>query len=72
MSDKPDSQPVIRGTAVRRIDAPVVVDSSAGQGSAATMTVIPLMAGDRVEGFEVRCQCGTCVIVECVYEAEAQ
>ena len=32
------------------------------------LAVVPLLDGDRVAGFEVRCGCGAVAIVECVYE----
>ncbi len=61
---------VIPGRAVRRVAAPVVVEcTDPAQAGADTMTVIPLVNGDRVEGFEVRCQCGSSVVVECLYQA---
>jgi len=41
-------------------------DDSATSGT--PMAVVPLLDGDRVAGFEVRCGCGSSAIVECVYE----
>jgi len=32
------------------------------------MSVVPLLDGDRVAGFEVRCGCGAAAVVECVYQ----
>ena len=56
---------------MRRVEAPVVVECGEAAGAAAgSMTVVPLMTEGRVEGFEVRCQCGSSVVVECLYEAE--
>ena len=61
---------VIRGDSVHRVEAPVLVDSgNPMQGHRDSMTVIPVMQNDRVEGFEVRCHCGSAVVVECIYDA---
>ena len=32
------------------------------------VAVVPLLDGDRVAGFEVRCGCGGTAIIECVYD----
>jgi hypothetical protein len=32
------------------------------------MAIVPLLDGERVAGFEVRCGCGASAVVECVYE----
>lgn len=66
------SKGVIRRDAVRVVRQPAMVDCSAvghaGQGS---LAVVPLLDGDRVAGFEVRCGCGAAAVVECVYANEA-
>lgn len=52
---------------------PAAADPAAGGGDATTaMTVVPLLDGDRVEGFEVRCGCGQRVIVECRYAGDEE
>jgi hypothetical protein len=33
--------------------------------------VVPLLDGDRLAGFEVRCGCGASAVVECVYAEES-
>lgn len=69
MAEPPAHRGVIPGNVVRRADQPVLVDSS--QGAEATnhpITVVPVLDGDSIVGFEVRCSCGACVIVECIYE----
>lgn len=35
-----------------------------------TLAVVPILDGDRVAGFEVRCGCGARAFVECVYDQE--
>ena len=56
---------------VRHVDAPVLVECTSGPDNRSdTMTVIPLAEGNAIHGFEVRCQCGATVVVECVYEEE--
>lgn len=60
---------MIPSRSVRRADQPVLVDCGTGKdGHAGTMTVIPLTENGRIQAFEVRCQCGSSVIVECLYE----
>lgn len=71
MTEPPDRPGVLRAREVRRVAAPVLVECTTTEhGSTNTMTVIPLMDGERIEAFEVRCHCGSSVIVECVYEQE--
>ncbi|MCA8977628.1 MAG: hypothetical protein KDC98_23085 [Planctomycetes bacterium] len=36
-----------------------------------SITVIPLLDGPRVAGFQVRCGCGSSAVVECVYTVES-
>ena len=68
---QPEQPAVIPSTHVHRVAAPVVVDGgNASHAHQDTITVIPLMDGDRIEAIEVRCQCGSSVIIECVYEEE--
>lgn len=61
---------VIRRESVRVVAQPAMLDcGTATEGQQATpMAVVPLLDGDRVAGFEVRCGCGASAIVECVYE----
>jgi hypothetical protein len=42
------------------------------EGQVGAIAVVPLAEGDVVHGFEVRCQCGAGVIVECVYAEGGQ
>ena len=61
---------VIPAKVVRRTAQPVLVDCSS-QSEGATqhpISVVPILEGDSIAGFEVRCSCGASVIVECVYE----
>jgi hypothetical protein len=57
---------VIRRDDVHFVAQPAMVDC--GATGAATLTVVPLMDGDRVAGLEVRCACGASTLIECVYD----
>lgn len=72
MTDGSDKRSVIRRDAVRLARQPAMVDcGTTGQGhAAAPITVVPLLDGDRIAGFEVRCGCGAAAVVECVYDKE--
>ena len=71
MSEANERKSIIPANAVDRVASSVLVDcGDALKGHADTMTLIPLMDGDRVEGFEVRCQCGAAVLVDCLYEED--
>lgn len=64
---------VLRGAAVRVLEHPALVECGNDKDSAnRAITVVPLLDGQRVAGFEVRCACGSSAIVECVYTNEAQ
>lgn len=71
MSSRPSTNNnVIRSDKVKLVAAPAMLDcATVTEGKPAqTMAVVPLLDGDRVAGFEVRCGCGASTIVECVYE----
>ena len=69
MSDPNRARQVIPSRSVRRAEQPVLVDCSASSdGHSGTMTVIPLTENGEIHAFEVRCQCGSSIIVECLYE----
>ncbi|MGK0154034.1 MAG: hypothetical protein ACI9SE_000985 [Neolewinella sp.] len=61
---------VIRRDNVRLVAQPAMLDcGTASEGKSATpLAVVPLLEGDRVAGFEIRCGCGASAVVECVYE----
>ena len=61
---------VIRRDNVRLVAQPAMLDcGTATNGKNATpLAVVPLLEGDRVAGFEIRCGCGASAVVECVYE----
>lgn len=63
---------VIRSSAVRLVDRPALVDcATAATGDAARpIAVVPLLDGDHIAGFEIRCGCGASAVVECVYDKE--
>ncbi|MFK7740443.1 MAG: hypothetical protein AB8H80_08965 [Planctomycetota bacterium] len=46
------------------LDCGDATDSTKGQ----PIAVVPMLDGDRIAGFEIRCGCGASAIVECVYE----
>lgn len=73
MSDLRDNQGVIRRDAVRLGTRPAQIDcgSDASGKLTGTLAVVPLLDGDRIAGFEIRCGCGASAMVECVYEKEA-
>lgn len=70
MSPTPPKQGIIRRDAVRLAPQPALLDCGAGDDGrpGQTLAVVPLLDGDRIAGFEVRCGCGAAAIVECVYE----
>lgn len=62
---------VIRRDAVRLVAQPALVDCNRdGEHGARSIAVVPLLDGDRIAGFEVRCGCGAAAVVECVYAKE--
>jgi hypothetical protein len=64
---------VIHRDAVRLVGQPALVDCGSGGGehAARSLAVVPLLDGDRIAGFEIRCGCGAAAVVECVYAEEA-
>lgn len=64
---------VIRRDAVRLMAQPALIDCSVGADGrpAQPITVVPLLDGDLIAGFEIRCGCGASAVVECVYQEEA-
>jgi hypothetical protein len=73
MSKAYDNTSVIRSAAVRLVAQPTLIDcaSKSTGAEARTLAVVPLLDGDRIAGFEIRCSCGSSAVVECVYEKEA-
>lgn len=68
MTDANQRRRVIPSREVKRDAAPVLVEChQRPDGGSDTIAVVPLTEGGNVRGFEVRCQCGAAVIVECVY-----
>lgn len=65
------SRGVLRREAVRMVPQPAQVGcadhSAPGSGAIA---VVPLMDGDRIIGFQIRCGCGSTAVVECMYARE--
>jgi hypothetical protein len=65
---------VLRRDAVRLASQPALIDCGAHRGAAAsnTLAVLPVLDGNTVVGFEVRCGCGAMAFVECVYGKDDQ
>lgn len=57
---------------VQHVQKPALVacDTTDDAGNTQSMTVVPLVNGDAVAGFEVRCRCGSRAVVDCVYDPE--
>ena len=84
MAETPSGRGVIPSDRVHRTAQPVLVentyrsgsdvtdgpDAAGGTGgtSPQTLTVIPVMDNDDIVGFEVRCACGSNVMVGCLYD----
>ncbi|MHC4515816.1 MAG: hypothetical protein ACYTGW_09185 [Planctomycetota bacterium] len=70
MAEPPARRGVIPGNVVRRANQPVLVACSQGEQGPTKhpISVVPVIDGDTVVGFEVRCSCGASVVVECIYE----
>ena len=50
----------------------VIVDCGNGTPGQGPLAVVPLLDGDRIAGFEIRCGCGATAVVECVYPTETR
>ena len=70
MSTPANHNSVISRANVRLVGQAALVDcGSVTEGnSGRPLAIVPLLDGDRVAGFEVRCGCGATAVVECVYE----
>lgn len=64
---------VIRRDAVRMVRQPALVDCGVATDGRASrpIAVVPLLDGDRIAGFEIRCGCGSTAVVECLYAEES-
>jgi len=48
---------------------PIMLDPmSAAEGSENCMAIAPVMQEEEIVGLDIRCSCGSRVLVECVYE----
>jgi hypothetical protein len=72
MTDSTQRPGVIRRDAVRMVTQAALIDCGTAKDghSAQTIAVVPLLDGDRIAGFEIRCGCGASAIVECIYQKE--
>ena len=71
MTNPRHSKGVIRRSDVRIVPQQALIecgDAATGKGP---LAVVPLLDGERIAGFEIRCGCGASAIVECVYPTEA-
>lgn len=73
MNDGIQRPGVIRREAVRFVQKPALIDcgTSVTGHTAQPIAVVPLLDGDRIAGFEIRCGCGATAVVECVYQKES-
>ncbi|MBM4063230.1 MAG: hypothetical protein FJ265_19355 [Planctomycetes bacterium] len=68
MTDPKTTQRVIRRDAVRLVPQPALVACGGGPGAGqGPIAVVPLLDGEAVAGFEIRCSCGATALVECIY-----
>lgn len=74
MTDSESKPGIIRRDAVRLVRQPAMVDcGTASNGHAgAPIAVVPLLDGDKIAGFEIRCGCGASAVVECIYGEETR
>ena len=71
MATQSDKSGVIRRDAVRMLKQPALVDCGTDNGQQTQpIAVVPLLDGERVVGFTVRCGCGASAVVECVFGKE--
>ncbi len=70
MNDRSDQRQVLRRDRVRIVGQAAMLDCGPTEDGRAgqPLAIVPLLDGDRVAGFEVRCGCGASAVVECVYE----
>ena len=61
---------ILRRDSFRLSEQPAVIDCADATHDKGAITVVPLMDGDRVAGLEIRCNCGSSTLVECVYPQE--
>ncbi len=72
MSELRDKPGVLRRDHVRLVPQPAQIDCGldATGRTRGPLAVVPLLDGDRIAGFEIRCGCGAAAVVECVYATE--
>lgn len=71
MTESQLSPGVIRRDAVRLAPKPTMIDCGTVAPGQGPLAVVPLLDGNRVAGFEIRCGCGATAVVECIYPTEA-
>jgi len=60
---------ILRPTEVRRISQPIILDPTSGsEGNDNCMSIIPVMDGEEIAGMDIRCNCGSRMLIECVYD----
>ena len=73
MAERTETPGVIRRDAVRLVAQPAMIEcgTPANGHAAQPIAVVPLLDGERIAGFEIRCGCGAAAVVECVYGKES-
>lgn len=60
---------VLRSNEVREVSQPIMLDPMSGaNGSNNSMAIAPVLQGEKIVGIDVRCNCGSRVLIECIYE----
>lgn len=60
---------VLRFDEVRRVSQPIMLEPMSGADSNENcMAISPVLRDDEIVGIDIRCNCGSRVMVECVYE----
>ena len=60
---------ILRSNEVRRVSQPIMLDPMSGAESGEScMAIAPVLQEDEIVGIDIRCNCGSRVLVECVYE----
>ncbi|MCC6673534.1 MAG: hypothetical protein IT458_20920 [Planctomycetes bacterium] len=67
MNESANARGVIPAQAVRRVQQAVLLECGGAEAAGQAISVVPLLEGQRIRGFQVRCRCGSSVVVECVY-----
>jgi len=72
MSESEPARGVIPAHKVRRVTQPALIDCTQQREDGKALSILPLMDKDRVAGLEVRCRCGSSIVIECIYDESAE